>query len=162
MGAVSAKSCSGSDSHRAKGNHLRSPKASSLKILVPISGNDRSQKASEVAIALARSTGSELNAFHIPTDAEGRTSSKTQSVDEGVLRSVVEMADRFSLEIRTTVGVGKFSADAILRQAAKDGSNLIIMGVDRVPDKGLSFGAIASALLLNSKASVLLLSGGGK
>ncbi len=146
----------------AKGNHLRNPATSGLKILVPISGNERSQRASEIGIALARSTASGLNAFHLATDAVagGNKASVTRSVEEGVLKDVLAMAERFSLTIKTSVGKGKFSADAILRQAEKDQSNLIIMGVDRVPGDGLSFGVTASALLKKSKVSVLLFSGG--
>jgi nucleotide-binding universal stress UspA family protein len=144
----------------AKGNHLKRPATSHLKIIVPISGNERSQRAAEIAIALARSTSSQLSAVYIARGQTGgrNKASVTLAREEGILKDTVALADRFGLPIRTSVGRGEFSGDAILRQAAKEGSNLVVMGVDRAPGDTLSFGVTANTLLKKSKISVLLIS----
>ena len=150
-----------------RGVHLEEPLQSPLSILVPVTGTEASRRAAEIGVAIARASGAPVTALYVST---GRTRSAARSFrnalqsrrrHEAILRDVVEMADRYGMDIRTDVKIDVAAADAILRKATANRHTLIVMGVNRRPGDTLFFGNVAAAVLEKSRRSVLFVSGPG-
>jgi Kef-type K+ transport system membrane component KefB/nucleotide-binding universal stress UspA family protein len=150
-----------------RGAHLEEPLHSPLSVLVPVTGTEASRRAAEIGIAIARASGAPLTALYVST---GRTRSAARSFrnalqsrrqHEAILRDVVQMADRYGLNIRTDVKIDVAAADAILRKATASRNTLIVMGVNRRPGDTLFFGNVAAAVLEKSRRSILFVSGPG-
>ncbi len=147
----------------AGGRHREEDPGEPLRILVPVSGTAVSRRAAEVAFALARATSGRATALYVsagqpPPNGRGRRighalRSLVQS-EEAILREVVEVGERYDAVVRTAVGWGEPDA-AIIRRAQNGRHDLIVMGVNRRPGEGLSFGKVADAVLENGKRSVL-------
>jgi nucleotide-binding universal stress UspA family protein len=69
---------------------------------------------------------------------------------------IVELAESYQLELRTTVRADVAAEEAILKELARGKHNLIVMGVGRRPGEKLFFGDTAAALLEKSERSLLL------
>ena len=80
---------------------------------------------------------------------------------EAILRDVVEMAERYDVDIRTDVKIDVAADDAILRHAQANRHTLIVMGVNRRPGDSLFFGNVAAAILEKSRRSILFVSSAG-
>ena len=61
----------------ARGEHLKQPAESTMKILVPITGTQVSRRATEVAVALARANDAPITALYIAS-GDGRPPSSRQ------------------------------------------------------------------------------------
>jgi K+:H+ antiporter len=149
----------------ARGDHLERPTESGFNILVAVSGTEVSRRAAEVAVALARSHAAPITALYVAETARGGTRQRraqaataTRRHEEAILKEVVALADRYDTEIRTTMRVDVAPEEAILREAARGGCDLIVMGVNRRSGDALFFGNVAAAVLERAKASVLLVS----
>jgi Kef-type K+ transport system membrane component KefB/nucleotide-binding universal stress UspA family protein len=149
----------------ARGVHIDSPEEAGLNILVPVRGNKVSRRAAEVALALTRPGDRLLTAFYVLSTvglgaAQRRLKrpTPTRLHEEGILKEIVELADRHGQSIRTALRLNIAPEDAILRQARLGHYNLIVMGVGRPAGETLFFGKVAAAVLENSDRSILFVS----
>jgi len=151
----------------ARGVHLERPLQSALNILVPVTGTEASRRAAEIGIAIARAAGAPVTALYVSTGRSKRAARNLRNAlrsrrqHEAILRDVVEMADRYNVDIRTDVKVDVAADDAILRQANANRNTVIVMGVNRRPGDTLFFGNVAAAILEKSRRSILFVSSAG-
>ncbi|MEH2586613.1 cation:proton antiporter domain-containing protein [Bradyrhizobium sp. AZCC 1721] len=146
----------------ARGSHLKQPAASSsFRILVPVSGSGISRRGAEVAIALARPGSTSVRFIHVATtrDRGGRGAANISLPQrEAILKAAGSLAAHYGIEATTAIRAGVSPEHAILREIESSGADLVVLGVDRIQGETLSFGGVASAVLKNSSASVLLIS----
>jgi Kef-type K+ transport system membrane component KefB/nucleotide-binding universal stress UspA family protein len=144
-----------------QGDHLKEPGRSHFNILVPVAGTDVSRRAAEVAIELARASDCPMTAFYVANTgaaAKGRGRARERRHEQAILKEIVQMADRYDVQVRTAVRSDVAPDEAILAQAKKGGHDLIVMGVQRRPGDKLFFGDTAASMLEKSPASLLFLS----
>jgi len=141
------------------GDHLRRPQQSPLRILVPVTGNEVSRRAADVAIAIAHACDCPMTALYVATtgtsNGRKRRGFRARQQEQAIMRDVVEMADRHDVTARTAVHSDVAPHDAILAEVKKRGHDLIVMGVSRRPGDKLFFGDTAAAVLEKSPASIV-------
>ena len=149
----------------ARGAHLQEPLGRRLNILVPVRGNKVSRRGAEVALALARAGAGAVTALYVmgtvglgAAQRRLRRPTASRRHEEGILKDIVELADRYDMPIRTALRLDTAPEDAILRQARLGSYDLVVMGVGRPAGETLYFGKIADAVLENSQHSVLFVS----
>jgi len=91
-------------------------------------------------------------------NAKRRGGTRARRHEQAIPKEIVQMADRYDVEVRTAVRSEVAPDEAILAQARKGGHDLITMGVHRRPGNQLFFGDTAAAVFEKSPASVLFLS----
>jgi len=127
--------------------------SSRTRILIPVNGSPASRRAAEVSFVLARATGARVNALYVSqTDGHMRTRSR----EEGVLKDMVQLAERYEVRFATQISKRGAAAEAILKEAA-NGYDLIVMGVTVRPGEGLFFGNTAALVFRDWKKSLLLI-----
>ena len=144
-----------------QGDHLKGPDRSRFNILVPVAGTELSRRAAEAAVELARACDCPLTALYVAntgTAAKRGGRTRERSHERAILKEIVQMADRYDVQVRTAVHADVAPDEAILAQAKKGGHDLIVMGVQRRPGDKLFFGDTAAAVLEKSPASLLFLS----
>jgi len=144
-----------------QGDHLEQPDECRFDILVPVAGTDISRRAAEVAIALARACECPITALYVANtgaNAKRRGGTRERRHEQAILKEIVQMADRYDIDVKTAVRSDVAPDEAILAQAKKGGHDLIVMGVQRRPGSKLFFGDTAAAVFEKSPASVLFLS----
>ena len=104
--------------------------------------------------------GARLKSRSCSRAAAARRESATHRQEEAILKDIVEVADRYSTAIRTTMRANVAPEAAILREAQTGRYDLIIMGVSRRSGEKLFFGNTARTVLERAKCSVMLLSDG--
>jgi Kef-type K+ transport system membrane component KefB/nucleotide-binding universal stress UspA family protein len=143
----------------ANGDHLKEPERSPLHILVPVTGNEVSRRAAEVAIALARACDQPITALYVATSGTSNARKgrgfRARQQEQAILKDIVEMADRYDVSTTTAVHSDVAPRDAILSDVKKRGHDLIVMGVSRRPGDKLFFGDAAAAVLEKSPASIV-------
>jgi nucleotide-binding universal stress UspA family protein len=147
------------------GQNLRPERlAPASSILVPVTGNEVSRRAAELAIALARACNCSLTALY--TANPGGRSSRTlrgnataRAEARAILGEIVEMADRQDLKIKTALHAEVAPHQAILTQAKSSACDLLIMGVSRRPGDKLFFGDTAAEVFKHAPSSIVLLTG---
>jgi Kef-type K+ transport system membrane component KefB/nucleotide-binding universal stress UspA family protein len=127
-----------------------------LRILVPVSGTERSIRAVEFALAIAKATGGHCAILVI--EEPRMTSAMPRISDQGdyredVFRRIDAMKNVYDTEIEKVVQQGSSPELAILRQARSGGYNLIVLGVSRRASERLSYGVIADTLLQTADRS---------
>jgi Kef-type K+ transport system membrane component KefB/nucleotide-binding universal stress UspA family protein len=144
-----------------QGHHLQEPDRSRFNILLPVAGTDVSRRAAEVAIELARACDCLMTALYVANTgatAGRRGRARERRHEQAILKEIVQMADRYDVQVRTAVRADVAPDAAILAQAKKGGHDLIVMGVQRRPGDKLFFGDTAASVLEKSPASLLFLS----
>jgi len=141
------------------GDHLRQPQQSPLHILVPVTGNEVSRRAADVAIAIARACECPITALYVATGGAGNGRKhrgfRARRQEQAIMKDIVEMADRHDVTARTAVHSDVVPHEAILAEVKKHGHDLIVMGVSRRPGDKLFFGDTAAAVLENAPASIV-------
>jgi Kef-type K+ transport system membrane component KefB/nucleotide-binding universal stress UspA family protein len=143
----------------ARGRHREDP-TSRLKILVPVSGNNVSRRAAEVAVMLARAQGVPITFLYV---ASGKRESRRRGRmlhqhEQSALKELVTWAERYDTAAEISVHTELAPQEAILREVKRHGFDLVVMGVNRRPGESLFFGNVAGAVIEDADASVLLLS----
>ncbi len=114
--------------------------SSRTQILLPVNGSPASRRAAEVSFVLARATGARVNALYV-SQTDGR--SRTRSHEEGVLKDMVQLAERYGVRLSTQISKRRAAAEAILMEA-RSRHGLIVMGVSPRPGDELFFGNTAA------------------
>jgi hypothetical protein len=140
----------------ARGSHERDPGAVPLRILVPITGAAVTRHSAEVAIELARAARGELTLLFIEQATSGAGQRRLAGRHrEAALKEISEIADRRGQAVRSRILASGARANAILRQADRDRSTLIVLGVSIRPSEAMLFGETANQLLATSPKSLL-------
>jgi Kef-type K+ transport system membrane component KefB/nucleotide-binding universal stress UspA family protein len=143
-----------------QGHHLEQPDQSRFNILVPVAGTETSRRAAEIGIALARAGECPMTALYVANtgaNAKRRGGTRARRHEQAILMDIVQMADRYDVEVKTAVRSEVAPDEAILAQAKQGGHDLITMGVQRRPGNQLFFGDTAAAVFEKSPTSVLFL-----
>jgi Kef-type K+ transport system membrane component KefB/nucleotide-binding universal stress UspA family protein len=138
----------------ARGPHLTHPLHGALSILVPVNGTEVSRRAAEVAIAMAQASKAPLTALYVAART-GIGKKRSRRYEEAILKDIVELAETYAIDLRTAVRSDVAPEDAIMKEAARQRHNIIVIGVGRRPGEKLFFGDTASALLAKSERSLL-------
>jgi Kef-type K+ transport system membrane component KefB/nucleotide-binding universal stress UspA family protein len=142
----------------AHGPHLKRPAESRFNILVPVTGTEVSQRAAEVAIALARAADAPLTALYVSTtkpNGRRRRSYRDRQREQAILKDIVERAEKYDLDIRTAIRADTSPVQAIVHEAKRSGHDLIVMGVNRRTGESLDFGDTAAAVFDKAGSSIL-------
>jgi Kef-type K+ transport system membrane component KefB/nucleotide-binding universal stress UspA family protein len=143
----------------AQGDHLKDPEQSPLQILVPVTGNEVSRRAADVAIAIAHACERPITALYVATsgvdNGRKRRGFRARRQEQAIMKDIVEIADRHEVTARTAVRSDLAPGEAILSEATRRSHDLIVMGVSRRPGDKLFFGDTAAAVLENSPASIV-------
>lgn len=133
---------------------------SRLRILVPVSGTERSTRAVEFASAIAKAAGCEIAVVYV-TDPQQLLRrprlSDMSDLHEEAFKRVDEIAANYGLDIQKTVERGTSPELAILRNARRRRANLIVLGVSRQAGKRLSYGGIANSLIDAADRSIVVI-----
>jgi Kef-type K+ transport system membrane component KefB/nucleotide-binding universal stress UspA family protein len=139
--------------------HVGEPTAR-LSILVPVSGNNVSRRAAEVAVMLARAQDVGITFLYV-TARNGRTGGSARLLhphEQAVLKELVASAERYDTEARVAVRTGVDPEQAILRELKAGRYDFVVMGVNRRPGEALFFGNVAARVIGEAEASIFLLS----
>ena len=138
---------------------LKRPQECPSNILVPVNGSKASQRAAEVAIALARACGTQITALHVSGNTAGTRRGRgfrSRRQEQAFLKEIVEIAERYDVDIKSAIE-DKSTPDRAIAAKTKQGRNdLIVMGVTRRTGETLDFGDTAAAVLENASCSILL------
>jgi nucleotide-binding universal stress UspA family protein len=142
-----------------RGAHVEDP-SSGFRLLVPVSGNNVSRRAAEVAVALARAQDVPITFLYVASgDRKGRRGMRVlHQHEQAVLKELVTWAERYDTKARTAIRTDMTPQEAILRELRSGRFDLVVMGVNRRPGDALFFGNVAGDVIEQSKVSILLLS----
>jgi Kef-type K+ transport system membrane component KefB/nucleotide-binding universal stress UspA family protein len=143
-----------------RGAHLENP-SNPFRLLVPVSGNNVSRRAAEVAVALARAQDVPITFLYVAAgDPKGqrRGMGILHPREQAVLKELVTWAGRYDTTARTAIRTDMKPQEAILRELRRGRFDLVVMGVNRRPGDALFFGNVAADVIEQSKVSILLLS----
>lgn len=134
-----------------------------FKILVPVSGTERSTRAVEFACVLAKAAGGALSVIFVE-ETQGqqirpRVSDSANLHDE-TFKKINEIEKFHGVEVDKLVHEGGSPELAILRRARRARFNLVVMGVSRREGERLSYGTIADTLMETSGISLVLVETG--
>jgi nucleotide-binding universal stress UspA family protein len=144
-----------------KGDHLREPERSALRILVPVNGSETSRRAAELAVAMARACGCPITALYVVYGGGGsarrRPRLRARREQQAIMKDFVEIADRYDVAAKTTVQRDAPAGESILDEVKRAEHDLIVMGVSRRPGQEPSFGNTAAMVLEKSPVSIVFL-----
>jgi len=136
-----------------------------LRILVPVSGNNVSRRAAEVAVMLARAQDMPITFLYVTGGGKnkkngngGRSRTLLHRHERAALKELVTWAERYDTEARTAVRMDMSPQEAILRELKSGRYDLVVMGVNRRPGEELFFGNVAGAVIEGADTSLMLLS----
>lgn len=140
------------------GRQVPSLDADAGRILVPVNGTAVARRGAELALAVAAVTGSRVRVLYVARssrdESQGMMSRRRK---EAVLKDIVALAERYNVDVRTSIRGKGAAADAICREAGKSVA-MIVMGVARRPGDELLFGETTTGVLLGCSCPVVLLS----
>ena len=142
-------------------DRLSEPQRSPAHILVPVTGNEVSRRAADVAMAIASACDCPVTALYVATSGannghKGRVF-RARRQEQAIMKDMVGMADHYDVTAKTAVRSDLAPRDAILEQASKGAHDLIVMGVSRRPGDKLFFGDTAAAVLEKAPASIVFI-----
>jgi len=144
-----------------RGKLLEQP-TNRLRILVPVSGNNVSRRAAEVAVMLARAQDMPITFLYVTSGKSKKNSNHGRGVlhrhEQAALKELVTWAERYDTVARTAIRTDMSPQEAILRELKSGRYDLVVMGVNRRPGEALFFGNIAGAVIEGADTSLLLLS----
>ena len=146
----------------ARGTHQEEATAASFRILMPIRATLYSRRGAEVAIELARTTSSSIEALFVSDRRRGGWRAPASLAvgleEEATLKDVVSLGEAHGVDVRTAVNRSGKPGSAILAKARRSRHDLIIIGVSRRPGEQLFFGKVAAEVLNAAPCSVLIVS----
>jgi nucleotide-binding universal stress UspA family protein len=130
---------------------------------VPVNGTDVSRRAAEVAMAIAHVLEAPITALYVSSrSGRGRGKSsrrlRGRAHEQAILKDIVALADQYGREIKTVMHADIAPDEAILMEAQRIGSDLIVMGVSRRSGEQLFFGETAAAVFDKTPISLVLVS----
>jgi nucleotide-binding universal stress UspA family protein len=129
-----------------------------LRILVPVSGTERSLNAAEFAFVIAKATGASIAAVYFKDPAQAASLSRvsdTSGVQQSAFEQLDQIASFYGLPVEKVTSQEGSPELAILKHARRGRFNLIILGVNRRAGSDLSYGTVADTLLETADRSVV-------
>ncbi len=142
----------------ARGAHRRAPAVAPLKLIAPVTGSTETRHAAEAAIELAYAARAELTVLFLSPQTSGpghRQRALASAHEEAALREIAEMGERRGQPMRLRSAAGRNWRDAILDEARRSASSLIVFGAELGPGEAPLFGETADGLLEASPISLL-------
>ncbi len=133
---------------------------SQLRILVPVSGTERSLNAAEFAFVIAKATGGSIAAVYFKDPAQAASLSRvsdTSGVQQSAFEQLDQIAEFYGLPLEKVTSQQASPELAILKHARRGRFNLIILGVNRRAGADLSYGTVADTLLETADRSVVFI-----
>ncbi|MBX4966738.1 universal stress protein [Rhizobium binae] len=130
-----------------------------LRILVPISGTERSTRAAEFALVIAKASGAKVAALYIREPQQASLAPRVSDIANphlAAFRRIDEIASYNDISVEKITESSGAPDLSILRQARRSRFNLIILGVSRRAGETLSYGLIADNLLEAADRSFIL------
>ncbi|OWO94900.1 potassium transporter [Rhizobium esperanzae] len=130
-----------------------------LRILVPISGTQRSMRAAEFALVVAKASGAHVAAIYIREPQQASLAPRVSDIANAHLaafRKIDEIASYNDISVEKITQSSGAPDLSILRQARRGRFNLIVLGVSRRAGEMLSYGPIADTLLEAADRSFIL------
>lgn len=121
-----------------------------MRILVPVSGTERSTRAAEFAFLIAKATGCSVSVIYIVGPGQMRSRSRVSdnsNMHAATSDRIDEVANYYGVSAQKIVQQGDSPELSILRHARRGRYDLIVLGVSRRVGDGLSYGRIADTLL---------------
>jgi len=131
-----------------------------LRILVPISGTERSTRAAEFALVIAKAAGAQMAVIYIREPQQMSSAPRVSDIANAhvaAFRKIDEIASYSDVKVEKIIQQSGSPELSILRHARKGRYNLIILGVSRRAGETLSYGAIADTLVDTSDRSFILI-----
>jgi Kef-type K+ transport system membrane component KefB/nucleotide-binding universal stress UspA family protein len=131
-----------------------------IRILVPISGTERSIRAAEFAFLIAKVTGCSITVLYIRDPRSALLPprlSDSRNLHMEAFETIDEIARYNEVKVEKIVQEGNSPELSILRHARAGRYNLIVMGVSRRAGQRLSYGSIADNLVGTSDRSFILI-----
>lgn len=146
----------------ARGIHGAEPTRVGLDILVPVSGTPESQRALEVAVALARAGSTAITLLYVEPPGRGSgvgVFSQRLFGTRGIeLREAAQFADQYNVRARTVSRSGTSIEDAIVDRIKRGRHNIVLLGVRQRSSDVNVYGAVATDVLDRGACSVMLIS----
>ncbi|MBV8342248.1 MAG: cation:proton antiporter [Gammaproteobacteria bacterium] len=146
----------------ARGRHRRQSAAAPLKVLVPVSGTRVARHGAEVAISLARASRGSVTAVHAVSSGERNPlwrrrpgGLEPRSSSDAAVREVRELGRHYDVAVHVTTRRASSAPRAILRELARGGHDLLVMGVTPRLGEQLFFGELAAQVLKSAACSLL-------
>src|SRR5205823_13771820 len=114
---------------------------------------DVPRRAAELAISIAHACDCPITALYVanPGGSGARTRQRhgfrARYQEQAIVKDIVDMADRYDVEIKTALHADVAPDAAIVAGAKRGQHDLIVMGVGRRPGDKLFFGDTAAAVL---------------
>ncbi|TXI00420.1 MAG: potassium transporter [Rhizobium sp.] len=135
-------------------------KPEDLRILLPVSGTERSIRAAEFGLAIAKAAGAHCTLLLIveprQVSAIPRISDRTND-QRDVLNKVGAIADYYDVKVEKVVQQGPSPELSILRHARGGRYNLIVLGVSKRASDSLSYGSVADTVLQTADRSCIFI-----
>lgn len=131
-----------------------------LRILVPVSGTERSAKAAEFAIVIAKATGCAIAVIFVREPTQARSVprvSEERNAHIAAFERIDEVARYYEVDVKKIVQGGTSPELSILRHSRQGRYNLIVLGVSRRVGSQLSYGGIADTLIEAADRSVIFI-----
>jgi Kef-type K+ transport system membrane component KefB/nucleotide-binding universal stress UspA family protein len=134
--------------------HTGAPFAERPNVLVPVNGTAPSRRAAELALAVARPINAAVDALYVSNASASRLRGKRlrSGQAQAILKDIVKLAERYEVDVRTSVRVDGGPDETILREARHRKVDLIVMGVARRSGEKLFFGNTGSTILERAKS----------
>jgi nucleotide-binding universal stress UspA family protein len=123
------------------------------RLLVPVNGSPPARRAAEIAFALARPSGARVQILFV-SQTDGR--SRTRAREEGVLKDMVQLGERYAVPVSTRISSRSAASGAILKEARRN-TAMIVMGVSARPGEELFFGNTVTAVLKEWQGPALMI-----
>ncbi|MGA1834339.1 cation:proton antiporter [Rhizobium wenxiniae] len=131
-----------------------------LRILVPVSGTERSMKAAEFAFVIAKASGAAISAVYFQEPGQTTSLSRvsdTNNIHQSAFQRLDQIADFYGVAIEKVVSQGSSPELAILMHARRGRFNLIVLGVSRRAGSIVSYGTVADTLLETADRSFVFI-----
>lgn len=131
-----------------------------LRILLPVSGTERSVRAAEFGLAVAKAANAHCAVLLIVEPRQARAIPRISdrgSDNWDVMKTVGAIADYYGVKIEKVVQQGPSPELSILRHARSGKYNLIVLGVSKRASGSLSYGGVADTLLQTADRSCIFI-----
>jgi Kef-type K+ transport system membrane component KefB/nucleotide-binding universal stress UspA family protein len=133
---------------------LKRNAGAALRMLVPVTGDNRSMRSIELAGLIAKASNAKVRAIYAPPEADGP--GRTMPQIQAIFERAREIGRHSGIAVKTAIGTTGERELSILSEARRGRYNLIVLGVSRRAGEQLSFGRLADTLLETSDRSLLL------
>ena len=146
------------------GEHPEELKGDGFNILIPVNGTEASRRGAEMAFAISPTGASNVTALHVASRAASggakrgtRRSSGRSRAEAAVIKDTAQLARRYGYErIHTAMHTDVAPEDAIIEEAKKRKTNVIVIGTSRRVGEGLYLGQTVGNVLQKWKGAIVL------